>query len=774
MNRSLALAASLGLAALAPGPALACDISADPSVHIRVDGGGATQVNEDCALGLNQYVVDEGQSITLTADAVEDGSCEVQDWSDVIAGAQASGRGYKIQEVFFRGNDPVSGLLGLVDFLSGPGTQPEDDFVFDLTATGGLPVSGAGGAGIGAFFTALGNIQAAYTSGGGFSVDPPSVEGYLKPHDDDIRVFWEILADPGIIPPEYGVTVNPNLAYNTSISKESRETRVPSSINVTFDTPTLAVSEEGSPPADRYHTIYAEAGIPWEFDDGEIRASACDSNGTTDPCDISGDIILTFSGTLIKRSNPASMRTNGPDGHPAVLQVAVRDKTPPLGGELLMSGGAYDLGDAEAGSPIPDTSFEIKLFDNNPYGQAADYTVRAWGLVERSTWVGEATDDAFSGMRCDPTLRDFMADDCFAGADRHNFRWVDLGEQSGAVAQQVSVGGLPAGLEVLFSPFEFAEPTGTHYMRQTVGSGDRVSYVEDGLKILYQIEGPNGARPSAPPEFEATEQHLQPITDDQVPEGMVAGGGTPPINGTLDSVDGASLAQACPACAGYKLVGVPFWDVIDNLSPSCLVIAHDTKYDKWYYFGENFSGDAHGNAEYDFAYAGSRGGDPDGRPNQAIADYPGGSEWAGGGDDGYGAQIRGYLSDFFPSNANKIPNGGDYKGLWIDEDTNVEFFVSGWDNNNGWDGNGGLASASLELYDGPSGGATASSSGRFSNITHLFRNPNRPDNLGDAWVRADCSDTSGKPRSVQVSIFIADNSLQIQSLEENRQRMTND
>ncbi len=777
-TRAAWLSGAVMVAALAPG-LRACDISADPSVQIKPQGGDVLE--EDCSLGVTKVVVDEGTSLTLDAQAVDGGagSCDAVDWGSVIDGANNYGGNFKIEEVFFRGGGgPAAGMMGIIEFLTGPGTKYESNFSFTITD----PVMGNnnGGSTIADFISTLARIgQAVSSPPSGVQVGTPSISGTFKPMPDDMRIFWKILPSTGDVDTDYGNLFTDNVGHNVSVTPGERETPVGTPITVTFDTPTLPLGDSGANGP--FYAVYAEAALPWQFNQWvTISAPACQLDTTTSPppCNSIGNVSVRFAGTIVKQSNPTSLRTNGPDGHPALCLIAVRDVTAPLGAKVVSS---TQLAEAQSGGPPPGDSIEIELYDNNPYGNASDYTARAWALYERSHWEG-GPGTRYEGIRHDDTAHGSMGDDCHAGSKGHELRWVPLGEVTASGATPVAIGGKPAGLRVQFPSFNLTEPMGTHYAVGAVAGDNWTDWVDRPFKVVYQIEeNLNGARPAAPPPDAATFAELQDWAE-EIQEGYVTGGGTVPHpGGTVAGVDGASLAASCGECAGWKLVGVPTWNVVDRLPPSVVILAHDTKYDKWYYFGENFAGDADQNDEFLVAYSSGQGGSPDDE-NLAIAPYAGSTDWNRNGQDGgFQNQIAGYMSDFFPSCANVAGNGGDYSGLWIDEDTRVEFFANAWDNVNGWvEGAGsGIDTIEFQLVDNPTGANDGRSFGaRGESLIHLFRNPNRPTalrgSLGEAYVQATATDKAGNSRSVKVQIYIADNSLRIYSLEENRRRSYNE
>jgi hypothetical protein len=608
----------------------------------------------------------------------------------------------------------------------------------------------------------------------------------------------------------------------------------------TFDTPSFsnALYPSGTwPPAEvgRY-AFYAYPLIPWEFQNVQLQfdwvyspPDICDTatppNCVPDPSATSGTSTLTMNGRIYHgggTNGGGPGGAGGSTGHPALILVAVRDTTPPLAARTEPDG---SLGTTLAGQSLAaggaDDEITVYAYDNNPHADVEDFKVEAWYLVERSSWTGGPGSDfagQYDGLTDGDATHAAEADDSWAASAGHTFVWEYLGVHD-AVAltpKAASEGGQPGpfGVEIEFAPFQITEPTGVHYVAPNLGDGSLwQQYEDEGLKFIYRIidTGLGVSRPAAsvlppnPAPLTAAEKWTEA-------SGTFLKGGAPDVYaGTLDAADAKLLAlpEVASCCGGQaKLTGLPTWNVEDKLEPGLVLIAEDLKYERVYYFGELFRAGStcvighpdcesdHINKRYFDAFlAGNATYNPASHDvsspsipaemNMEItpAALCPGQDYTGADDatSGYSDQIGDYLDTFFPTNASR--NGcaaANYPGLWIDEDTRVDFKVTAWDNVNGWlaqSPGGGIKTSSgttvsYKLTDGPTGNAVETTPG-----IHLFRNPNRDssgDNgLGDAFVEVEATDPAGNKTSFRVNIYIADNELRIFSLEESRRRLSN-
>lgn len=662
---------------------------------------------------------------------------------------------------------------------------------------------------------------------GGLSIDAANVQ-----------VLWRKRVLEGDLPPAYApYGQKRRLGYNPQSTATIGNKETPGilggpQIQMTFSTPSFSGPDLPGLTDNRY-AIFAEALLPWKFENATIplivreviQTPCADPTGTppvNDPgcTDTNGDgnidsgdnkisygpnspMTIILNGSVLKATKPGDG-----EGHPTMALVSVRDKTPPVAAETAP---LESLGtDFKAGRPLEAGRNEVsvKLWDNNPHADPSEYEVDAWYLVERSGWApknGSYPESDFSGQHASlpdaDTSHTLGADDTWAASPGHVFRWVFLGTQPGTgrteLTESESGETVPLGAEITFAPFVIDEPTGVHFVRGENGDGTHHVYTEKGLKFIYKIREPAltaaGVDPERPPGgvLPQDEPPLD-IADDwggEITANFQTGGGTIPPPQNMDSdADPRILAQV-PGNSD-QLRGAPTWGVEDDLPPSVVLIARDLKYERIYYFGEPFRADSKCSGGPDcvdgyndryrqaaFADAAPPAGGY--TENMTIVPPPNGQPFVGNDTpSGYGDQISEYLNLFVPTLSTR--DTGAYPGLWIDEDTRVEFSVTAWDNVNGWevDGpTGGIKTSAgvtvdFHLEDQPS------SDSRDAPCTYLFRNPNRPTasygSLGDSWVEVRATDLAGNSTEFRVNVYIADNKLRIYSLEESRTRLSND
>lgn len=807
LGGSLACALVLGITA---SGVQACSVGADPGVIIQVTGGGAYST-VDCAIGVVQVDTTEETSVGLKASPVDrtdaTGCSAAGSWSALIS---SSGDGSDLDLMTVFGGS----ITELVDFFKSG--KPGSTFSYFLSPNpaGVSPASG-GATNFEAMVNSLaipdiGGSGGSTTSGGDtwYVVGPNGpVTGMVSIDPSQVEITWQIRAHKGDVPAAYkSYAPASSVGYNPSVTKEQKITSGNlggAQVSVAFDTPSFSGTAVPPPTSNRY-AVFGEAMLPWVFDGVAIpllierEFMSCAPSPTVTPtpscpaeapcgtdCVDNGlvrdppqPMTINFSGTVLKAAKPGDG-----EGHPSMALISVQDVTPPLAAETTPDG-VLDSG-GQAGQPLGTNSVTVDLWDNNPYGEAAEYEVEGWYLVERSTWENL---DEFNGQHRGETDPEAyfaaQADDTWAANTEHKFSWVFLGTETASSVSQISVGGEPAGLRVTFPAFTLDEPLGVHYVTgaSSAGMGSHEDYVANSLKFAYKIrqtgtgERPDGAIPD---EYPAT----PPLGDwgGEMTADFTDSGGAVPAP-AQDGVVDPSVVAAGPG--DFGLHGVPTWDVLDPLPPSLVIIAHDLKYDRWYYFGDNFRAGAQesggDNMRYiDAAFNGTASDHT--QPNLTIVGPSAAGDVIFDQNDattGYSDQIGAYLDDAGDFMQARDPRfSGVMNALWIDEDTRVEFFVTAWDNVNGWNpttsGNikyaGTAGAPSFTLVDDPSGVTLSTPE------IHLFRNPNRPDapTNPDIYVESTATDLAGNSTTVHVEIYVADNSLRIYSLEESRRRLAN-
>lgn len=770
----------LGLALWLSAPLKACDIGADPYVTIEVSGG--ENLGEDCTLGIRHVVVNEGESISFRGAPSSQGSCDSQSLAEYVRSNGGSDKGFNLREIIMRSPNPVVAAGSFIfSFVAGGHPYPGKEFRYNarMNGSGVPPILGGTADTLDQLVTMKDQIDADGWEPSG----APEIQGFVEVQESDAFIEWKIRASD--LEADYAAfNETSSMGYNPSTPQgQTDNSGMGASISRSFDTPTFVGQMPAPETAEAFYTVFAQGSIPWEFNDGgsgdasmSIPMTWCESGTAPDACDPNYEIRestfeFTWSGTILHTGTPDKMRTNG-EGRPFLVVVHVRDNTPPLSAYASRDPGGsdtdLDFGDRPGGQAPANARFYVTVIDNNPHATDAEFGVDAFYLVERSHWQQRTGPWAH-----DPG--DPFGTDRYAVNPGHEFRWEML--TGGVVSTEaLEVGGEPVGVKVVYGPFEVSEPTGVHYAAGVSGGG-YAPYDPKGLKAGFQVHDlthVGGSRPASPPPDVAALGDLTEWSEPQ--QGFRSGGGAVPEGPHDSTADPANLAANCSNCNGFSLAGVPNWGTTDEFPPSVVIWARDTKHDRAYLFGENFQSDAAGgdNVEYMTAFELGSGGSTT-TENQEIMAFTHREEWNdNGADGGYSDLLSAYPTTFLPS-ASSIGAGGsgEYAGLWIDEDTYVEFDIFAWDNLNGWvDGDFGIASMELRLVDEPSEGSMDGPG------TYLFRNPNRPSadhgSLGRAYVVGEATDLAGNHTRVEVEIYIADNQLQIYSLQESRQRLAND
>lgn len=816
----LALAMGLGMV----GAATACDVGVDPAAKIIVVSGGTMIEEPNCGSNppsVAKIIMNEGDTLVLDTVPVNDSCTQLSGWDKLI---KTSGT-LKLSEMF--GSDP----MGLVSFVANGEEAPGHPFQWSITGSPSgviAPTSGNTPESLGDMMVDIGGSafdpndpDPPPANPGNYKIIPATSGGpqgrlvVALSMGVPVRTiyhvnklagnFGDVSAYDAIAPS--GTHIGYNANNNTEILSNQGTMQTGGQISVAYDTPTF---REGAPDWGEIHySVVGEVSIPWGFENVDIPIGICqyddpqpqdtdgdgDIDGDDDPppassCQPIGDAHLLIQGVIYHKGSISGAA----EGHPGAAIIAVQDISPPIAGDSGMATGM-----AQAGRPPVIDPIEVTAWDNNPRAQPEDFELHAWYLVERSVWGrdGTAGSEGQLGLAGDPaTYHAAYADDTFAASPGHAFRWVKAGVFPGdSVTPVAGPDGSPVGVEITFPGFLPEEPTGTHFVEGVAGGGDYATYVDDGLKMVYRLVDFNSLTIKGHPDADPALDTLDPGLDvaqgwsDEIPEGYVTGGG-PQVEALNDGIADPFLLDECAACNDRAiLAGLPTWGVQDDLPPSLVLIAHDKKYDKVYYFGHTMLGDANCgggtgcngdglNQRYlDARQAGTISSPED--ENMTIQPWtPTKTVFDDESAFDYAAQRGEYLATFFPAALNYYDET--YPGLWIDEDTRVEFFVTAWDNAEGWRVNGpsggklgggvDLGQISFELYDEPTaGGLVMSEPG-----TYLFRNPNRPDDLGRAYVKVRATDINAQSTEFEVDIFIADNSLKIYSLEESRTRLSND
>lgn len=608
-------------------------------------------------------------------------------------------------------------------------------------------------------------------------------------------------------------------------------------IQVTFDTP----SHFGPGPIDwtdgNHYTILAETTLGWGFSNVRIPIGWAQvvNDPSPDPGDSGlmwqqqGNFYIDIGGAILHKGNA----TGGAEGHPAMIQVAVRDTSPAIAAAVL---GTEEM-DALAGQAPNDAGLSVVTWDNNPRAALTDYELDAWYLAERSRWEKEPSQLPPGGDNA-TYLANFAGDE-FAYSPGHDFRWVPLvtglnpspiGGGATDTQRLLSSTSEPLGTQLRFDLPTITEPTSPHFVPGTAGTGGAGASSADGnyatypaaagerpYKVVYRIRDLNAGvtRPALTPADPANEDLTMDIVDrwvdpvtglDQMTADYTTTG-PPQTAATNSSPAHQELLDQCNSVTGGicnnggYYFGLPRWGVTDDLPPSLVLTAWDKKYNKVYYFGHGLLGDATctggsgcdtagvpfgKNAKYfDVLTSGTttpRGVSPTtlGDANTELVRIPAASISTTFDDAGdYLYQRSNYLSDRFYPAAQNIYSNSTNSSLWIDEDTRVEFFLTAWDNGEGWDIEGPtnsirgagipLSNITFELVDEPTTGNTTpviTAPGEY-----MFRNPNQGSGSGTASVFCRAIDPrNGQTTEFTLTINIADNSLRIFSLQEQRQR----
>ena len=492
-----------------------------------------------------------------------------------------------------------------------------------------------------------------------------------------------------------------------------------------------------------------------------------------------------LSGEIVRTSDGSD------HGHPGYFYVKTRDKTPAVYSRMT---GKLKGPSGTTGEPLPGAfNVTFDLVDNNPVPSEPSIPVDFFYTLAVTDYIsGNYT---CSGMAMDKLkfaeYKDKMIWRKLSGTANYEKSITYPGKtDSGALPGfdvagigKVLNGPLTNSVSTWKANFTISDKMGYHYAKESIdestgrGGGGQLLKWENGRLKYFVI----------PKDNDGSGEKGIPY------EGPTSGAEEPGAKDSIESNDYASLRADFPTTAigdpaeiweatepsenKSLVVGtIGTFEVTDNDPANVFLAIKDTKSSLTHIFGNNTTTMDSGTDPFK-SYLPTLNNDHI-RPDSNLT-----FNFTGGDSDGE----EGYAD--FQAKYNAGPyifhnSGDDDSGLWVDEDTKLEFFSWGYDNVNTYSSSHGLSDgssgggsdpcwwqdnmsfASFNIADSPGDGGGSWFSG------YIFRYPNRPKSLnaGDCSVKVSASDGRNGIRTVNVNVYVIWNKKDIRALEERKNR----
>jgi len=497
---------------------------------------------------------------------------------------------------------------------------------------------------------------------------------------------------------------------------------------------------------------------------------------------------LKLSGEIVR----ASKTEDGTGGHPGYFYIMVLDKNPAVYVNMTgtLQGPAMTTGDT-ATDPF---AIDFEMVDNSPFIASECIPVSLYYTLA----VTEYADGGFSPTGKDmdklkyPEFKDSFVWKVASGtATRKSVKTYPAGVEQDAVPT-VDVGAIGGSGKAVQGPlthsvstwnasFTVADKMGFHFSKEQTGDltspgGGKLFGWGNGKRLKYFIVP--GADGNGNPGLEYQGPELDKSSPSAEEDGFDA------IKGEFAAVKKGKPAEEFesqvtgPDADKAKCIGnLGTWEVTDNDPPNVFLAIKDTRYNRVHVFGENTNTLDAGTEPFT-KYTATVDNSHLRQENVPEFIFSGGDTADRKGYEDFKAK---YIEPFIFHN-----HPDDANGMWLDEDTQIEFFTWGYDNINTYDPKHGLTEGTetgtgdvcwwgknmefgtFQVLDTPGAGSTAAK--WFP--TYIFRSPNRPTelNAGPCSVEVTVTDGRAGSRRVKVDIFVVGNEKTIEGLEQKKFR----